>query len=602
MPDSRRFIVPWAQHVVCFLVILTFVSPLLFVEAYRHPRSLLHMAVSSTSPNPIHSSSTSIKELHCNVLIAGGGPAGLAAALSLARRGYQDIHVLERNPSAEYFEVDKSYLYRIDGRGQRLTGLLGITDAMQEVSITTEEFLNITIVQADGSVKVVKAPADPSQQTAYWLPRRALLSFLYDRIQKEDCGKAISFHWGVTIQRFVMPPPEKTAQITAQAKIVAALGDGTSTEFVSQKVIGCDGMNSRIRKGLEAWAASDPKKTEEIPSKSKERSTAKRVGRRWGWGWGKRDGPRFGLQYVDAPSAGLRYKILAIQDGFPLTHAEPDTPTRRETCYSYVGLPKGYFSPPLRLGLLPFKMQGIPRTANIIASPSADIFGLEKGQDVIAFLKRELPQCDVDQMVSPEEAERFARSSGGFFPRPQYCLDAQQVLGGRDGRQGAGGVVLMGDAIHAFPPDLGAGVNIALLDVLDFIFSLDKTEGDWAAALPLYETLRGPQSRAVCELIPIGFPQQYNHMLPVQKSLKLMGVGLRAALHKVFPRILAPPVFFMCQDVRWDYSQVLARATRTTRVLRTVGVLLLGAVLWRWDGGRGVREFVRKMRLGCVMG
>jgi 2-polyprenyl-6-methoxyphenol hydroxylase-like FAD-dependent oxidoreductase len=37
-----------------------------------------------------------------------------------------------------------------------------------------------------------------------------------------------------------------------------------------------------------------------------------------------------------------------------------------------------------------------------------------------------------------------------------------------------GGVVLMGDAIHAFPPYIGAGVNIAFLDVLDFMDALDR--------------------------------------------------------------------------------------------------------------------------------
>jgi hypothetical protein len=41
-------------------------------------------------------------------------------------------------------------------------------------------------------------------------------------------------------------------------------------------------------------------------------------------------------------------------------------------------------------------------------------------------------------MVSPQEAERFAKSPGGFFPRPQYALEAQQVLAG-----GKGGVVLL---------------------------------------------------------------------------------------------------------------------------------------------------------------
>jgi 2-polyprenyl-6-methoxyphenol hydroxylase-like FAD-dependent oxidoreductase len=41
--------------------------------------------------------------------VVGGGPAGLAAALMLSKRGYKDIHVIEKNSPA-FFEVDKAYL------------------------------------------------------------------------------------------------------------------------------------------------------------------------------------------------------------------------------------------------------------------------------------------------------------------------------------------------------------------------------------------------------------------------------------------------------------------------------------------------------------
>ena len=484
-------------------------------------------------------------------------------------------------------------LFLLPRRGQRLTGLLGITEQMKEVSVTTEEFLDITIVQPDGTVKRVKAPADPSQQTAYWLPRRALLSFLSSQIDKEECGKAITFHFGVSIEKLVMPRTQGEVEAPgATARVQAQLGDGTKVVFVSQKVLGCDGMNSRIRGGLAEWAAAAAAAaaTAAVEKKSSKESQT----------------PRFGLHFIDSPSAGLRYKILTLLDDFPLLASHSHNITQKETCYSYVGLPTGgYFSPlpPLRLGLLPFKMKNIPRTANIITKPNAPIFSLTTGTEVLAFLKKELPQCDIDRMISEEEAQRFALSPGGYFPRPQYCLEAQVVLGGggeggREGGKEGGGVVLMGDAIHAFPPDLGAGVNIALLDVLDFIFALDRGEGDWSQALPLYESLRAPQSRAVCELIPIGFPQQYNHMLPAQKSIKLLGVGMRVALSKCFPWLLAPPVFFMCQDVKLDYSQVWEKAKRTTRILKGVGLVVVGAVVWKVMGGKGGREGGRVVEEG----
>lgn len=73
--------------------------------------------------------------------------------------------------------------------------------------------------------------------------------------------------------------------------------------------------------------------------------------------------------------------------------------------------------------------------------------------------------------IDDAELARFAESQGGRFPDPQYCPGLQWVMGSKQGSAGpkedgeeapqmkglesASGVVLVGDAIHAFPPDLG---------------------------------------------------------------------------------------------------------------------------------------------------
>jgi kynurenine 3-monooxygenase len=60
------------------------------------------------------------RSAHSDMLIVGGGPAGLATALMLAKRGWTRITVLEQRRSAEEYEPDKSFNYLIDGRGQKL--------------------------------------------------------------------------------------------------------------------------------------------------------------------------------------------------------------------------------------------------------------------------------------------------------------------------------------------------------------------------------------------------------------------------------------------------------------------------------------------------
>ena len=562
--SSRR------HHALLSLLVVA-ATTFVHVQAYPSPpRSFIRRTTTTASAASTSSvsASASIEEFPtrtCNVLICGGGPVGLAAALSLARRGYTDIHVVERNPSASYSEVDKSYLYRIDGRGQRLTNQLGITERMEEVSTKTSEFLNYTVVLPDGTVEVKSAVVDPNQQTAYWLPRRALLSFLASRIEEEARG-AITFHFGASVERLVMPATREGMRAPgAEARVRLRFLNGTNADFASRRVLGCDGMNSKIRTGLAEWAAGEAAAA------------------------GEKDANRFGMRCVDSTSAGLRYKILTMLDDFPITLATSSTNnvTKREISYSYVSKSKPGPGGGFRLGLLPLKMKGIPRTANIIAKSSAPIFSLSTGPEVLDYLRAEFPQCDIDRMVSAEEADRFARSRGGSFPRPSYCLETQAVLGGDEGRtmgvdekRGGigGGVLLLGDAIHVFPPDLGAGVNSAFLDVVDLMNSLDRSGDDWGRALPLYEELRAPQSRAICELIPIGFPQQYNQ-IPVRKSIKLLGVGLRLALSKVLPWLFSPPVFLMCQDARLDFSHVWEKQKKTARIMNGLSLVIIGAVL-----------------------
>lgn len=112
---------------------------------------------------------------HRNILIVGGGPAGLATALMLAKRGWTNVTVLEKRAAADYYEPDKSFNYLIDSRGQKLTDLLGITHQLSKISVPSTEFF-LTRIKPNGSRKTLKLPSvDPNRKTAYWLPRGAFL-------------------------------------------------------------------------------------------------------------------------------------------------------------------------------------------------------------------------------------------------------------------------------------------------------------------------------------------------------------------------------------------------------------------------------------------
>merc|ERR1719387_1889347 len=100
------------------------------------------------------------------------------------------------------------------------------------------------------------------------------------------------------------------------------------------------------------------------------------------------------------------------------------------------------------------------------------------------------------EIVSGEEADAFASCRPGVFPAPCFSPKQQFLLP-------KAGICLVGDAIHAFPPDIGQGVNAALSDVMYLARALDaaavsaeSTEDLLQRALPEYGAVCAPEAEA----------------------------------------------------------------------------------------------------------
>ncbi|KAL1522434.1 hypothetical protein AB1Y20_017423 [Prymnesium parvum] len=115
---------------------------------------------------------------HVDVLIAGGGPAGLAAALSLASCG-RAVTLVERREHAAAFEAQRAYLYLLDRRGQRFTDAHGLTEQIQARGVPNDGYL-ITRAWPDARGVVTSRPllAQESTSSAIWIPRAVLLELL----------------------------------------------------------------------------------------------------------------------------------------------------------------------------------------------------------------------------------------------------------------------------------------------------------------------------------------------------------------------------------------------------------------------------------------
>lgn len=497
------------------------------------------------SPKPMPTTKATTPETnssHRNVLIVGGGPAGLATALMLALRGWTNITVLEKRPNAGYYEPDKSFNYLIDGRGQKMTDLLGLTEQLSEISVPNTEFY-LTRIEPNGSRKTLKVPLiNPQRKTAYWVSRRAFVLLLYEEIVKNWQDRITVLF---DIQCFQINKTAINNTEEEKLEVVAQQENGSLLKFEPELLVGCDGLSSLVRNTLQEW---------DEPTSD-----------------------RFEMKGFPSPSSGLRYKVLSLPPKFPLDHSNSEHAVSN-MAYAIRAAFRGR-KQAFSLGLLPLKNPDEPRSANIIRLPNHQIWELKTRDQMLDFLEKAFPQLPVRQIVSPEEAERFALSEGGKFPIPQYCsglhvllrqTQADKVLHERS----AAGVVLLGDAIHCFPPDIGQGVNSALEDVYVLNEALSRSGDDLSRALPNYELERSPDVKAVVRLAQVAFPWQYNQA-PLRTWLWSINFFLRLLLGRLLPYVFSPPAFFLIQNHQLSYKEIWVRVQRTTQTLFVLGLMLM---------------------------
>ncbi len=326
-------------------------------------------------------------------------------------------------------------------------------------------------------------------------------------------------------------------------EIIVQSMDKKQLTFIPTLLVGCDGLNSIVRQTLHQMEGQQPHS--------------------------------FEMQQFPSPSSGLKYKVLTLPPQFPLSDAEGDL-AQCTMAYAIRSTFKER-KKAISLGILPLKNPNVPRTANIITYPDHQIWQLKTEAEVTHFFKQAFPHLPLDQIISPEEIARFTSSDGGKFPIPQYCSGLYQIWGQPQDDQGTA-VVLLGDAVHCFPPDIGQGVNSALEDIYLLHEILAETQDNLSQALPRYESLRQPDIKALVRLVQISYPWQYNQD-PLQKRLWTINFLLRFLLNRVFPFLFNPHSFLMIQNHELSYSEILAKSNRTTQVLSILGGLIILTLL-----------------------
>eukprot|EP00955_Chlamydomonas_euryale_P112381 366130-Chlamydomonas_euryale.AAC.8 len=306
--------------------------------------------------------------------------------------------------------------------------------------------------------------------------------------------------------------------------------DGKKVMYEPNLLIGADGLNSSVRQALHDIEPEN-----------------------------------FSMHVLDSPSAGLRFKVLRLPAHPP---GSKDGSLRLQN--SSIARVSGNNG--LGLGLLPQNDDSDYCTANIILKPDHPFWDIKSVEALYECLESSFPQMPIREIIPQEEAERFLACSGGAFPKPQYCKSLHKLLSRTDASKSSPsqGVLLVGDAAHSFPPDLGQGVNSGFEDVVVLNKVLEECNDQIEVALPMFEERRLPDVKALVEIMVWGGPYQYRQD-QVKASMWFMRLAAQSIFNKLLPMFVPPPVIVMMQNRNYSYREIAAQqsalATRGFQIL-----------------------------------
>ncbi len=475
-------------------------------------------------------------DIACDVLIAGAGPSGLAAALLLDQLGWKNIVVAERRPADAGLDRGRAFNYQLDGRGQRVLEDLGVdTETLTRFGLPNDHF-TLTTFAPDGTATTRQPPIlVPGRKTPYWMTRTKLMELLHERVAARSTTSAIRLLFGHRFAGFIETDDGFAATIET---------DGAGPiQLVPRLVLGCDGLNSQVRQGLVEL--------------------------------GSPQAVRMQRTVQPSPSAKLKYKVLNLPATFPANGGR-DSVADHSRAFAFTST---FRDPAKRMALfaLPVAGPADPRTINIILPDEHSFWTLSDAPSVREYLEAAFPQIDVAAIAGESEFAAFVATEPAGFPEPQYTRHVHAALPCAR-VEGDMQCLLVGDAAHAFPPDLGMGVNSAFEDVAELApFVAKPTE---PLDLASYAALREPEHAALVRLVQRVHPYQYNQV-PWRLKLWTVRFLVQFLLYRASAGFVEMPGFMLSQRHRMPFTEMERRYRAGNRALSVLGIAVAALVgLW----------------------
>jgi 2-polyprenyl-6-methoxyphenol hydroxylase-like FAD-dependent oxidoreductase len=414
---------------------------------------------------------------------------------------------------------------------------------------------NIMIIPADPNVPL-PAPrpvtlgtgnVTVSMKRSYWIPRHQMVEIL-----QEECHRH-----NVTL----LHGKQFQSMSANETSVSVSCADGS--DYTSSLVVAADGYESSVREYLRQYNGTD---------------------------WCV--APQWKVRRYKSPATGVKLKALQFPPNFTIPNGTESVVTDSEGIYVVRGTKDGSRTR-LGLGFLPVKDPNLVRPANANTRSDHIIWSIQDGPSMKQYFQENFPRFEWDNYVSEEEWERFSQANGTSFPCCQYSTGAAVWSS-----SGNAGVVLVGDACHAFPPDIGQGINAGLQDIVALdqslrgedidtrvmetsgVSSTPVTPRPLSSALAAYQKNRVAEHRALIRLARFGAPYQYRQPWlrdRIGRFLWSLNVALRMLLSKLLPAVCPPPAVLLTnQRPDLTFRQVMRRADTLTLVLQILLLQVFG--------------------------